>query len=133
MERALQKMANQLNQYDSASLSSLWERYAHLVSRFEPTKRWEESALVFCMIQAVHWKNQLFNSGVIAGQQRAEQDKAAERDLKEKLKSHFPPQSKRPPEEGAAKNKGGKASGGGGEQKQRRKVLAFQPRDSGKP
>ncbi len=61
MERMLQKLAQQLNAYDEASLMSLWDRYAAVVDRFEPTKRWEEAALVLSLIQAVRWKNQLFN------------------------------------------------------------------------
>jgi hypothetical protein len=40
---------------------SLWSKYATLVGRFEPTRRWEEAALIFSMIQAKRWKNQLFN------------------------------------------------------------------------
>lgn len=61
MEHLLLKMAHQLDGLDEASLMALWDKYAALVSRFEPTKRWEEAALVFCLIQAKHWKNQLFN------------------------------------------------------------------------
>lgn len=61
MEQLLLKMAHQLDGLDEASLMALWDKYATLVSRFEPTKRWEEAALVFCLIQAKHWKNQLFN------------------------------------------------------------------------
>lgn len=61
MERVLQKMARQLNAYDEASLMSLWEKYATVVQNFEPTKRWEEAALVFGLIQSLRWKNQLFN------------------------------------------------------------------------
>lgn len=61
MEQLLLKMARQLDAIDEASLLSLWEKYAALVSRFEPTKRWEEAALVLSLIQAKHWKNQLFN------------------------------------------------------------------------
>ncbi len=61
MERALRKLATQLNSYDEASLMALWEKYAAEVEAFEPTKRWEEAALVFSFIQAVRWKNQLFN------------------------------------------------------------------------
>lgn len=30
----------------------LWDKYAVIVSHFEPTKRWEEAALVFSFIQA---------------------------------------------------------------------------------
>lgn len=61
MQRILEKMAQKLNEYDEASLMQLWQHYAVQVQDFEPTKRWEEAALVLCMIQAIHWKNQLFN------------------------------------------------------------------------
>ena len=66
MERMLQKMARQLNAYDEASLIALWDKYATIVERFEPTKRWEEAALVFSLIQAVRLKNQLFNQHLAA-------------------------------------------------------------------
>ncbi|GFK94804.1 hypothetical protein NNJEOMEG_02652 [Fundidesulfovibrio magnetotacticus] len=61
MERVLLKLARQLGNYDEASLTSLWERYAEQVQRFEPSKRWEEAVLILSMIQAVRFKNQLFN------------------------------------------------------------------------
>lgn len=61
MQRVLEKMAKQLNDYDEASLMQLWQHYASRVHDFEPTKRWEEAAVALCLIQAVHWKNQLFN------------------------------------------------------------------------
>lgn len=61
MEKLLLKLARQLDALDEASLMSLWSKYATLTSRFEPTKRWEEGALVFSLIQAKRWKNQLFN------------------------------------------------------------------------
>ena len=61
MEPVLRKLARQLNAYDEASLMALWEKYASEVEEFEPTERWEEAALIFSMIQAVRWKNQLFN------------------------------------------------------------------------
>ncbi len=61
MEKVLIRLARQLNAYDEASLMALWERYATIVQQFEPTKRWEESTLVFGLIQALRWKNQLFN------------------------------------------------------------------------
>ena len=52
---------DQLDALDEASLLALWDKYAVIVSHFEPTKRWEEAALVFSFIQAKRWKNQLFN------------------------------------------------------------------------
>lgn len=61
MEKLLIKLARQLDALDEASLMNLWGKYAALTSAFEPTKRWEESALIFSLIQAKHWKNQLFN------------------------------------------------------------------------
>lgn len=61
MEKALLKLARQINAFDEASLMSLWEKYAERVSNFEPTKRWEESVLVFNLIQSTRMKNQLFN------------------------------------------------------------------------
>ncbi|WP_319780283.1 hypothetical protein [Maridesulfovibrio sp.] len=61
MEKALLKLAKQLNAYDEASLTELWNKYEAEVADFEPTRKWEEAAVVFGMIQAVRLKNQLFN------------------------------------------------------------------------
>ena len=61
LEKALIKLARQINAYDEASLMSLWEKYAEKVRHFEPTKRWEEAVVVFNLIQSVRLKNQLFN------------------------------------------------------------------------
>lgn len=61
METLLIKLARQLDGMDEASLMSLWDKYAATVNRFEPSRRWEEAALVFSLIQAKRWKNQLFN------------------------------------------------------------------------
>lgn len=62
MEKMLQKIASQLAEVDEASLTQLWEKYHKRVQEFEPTRRWEEAVLVLSMIQAVRWKNQLFNT-----------------------------------------------------------------------
>ncbi|WP_165064698.1 hypothetical protein [Desulfovibrio sp. ZJ200] len=61
MEKLLARLARQLDAIDEASLMSLWSKYATASARFEPTKRWEEAALIFSLIQAKRWKNQLFN------------------------------------------------------------------------
>ncbi|WP_022656622.1 hypothetical protein [uncultured Desulfovibrio sp.] len=61
MEKLLARLAQQLDAIDEASLMSLWSKYATAAGRFEPTKRWEEAALIFSLIQAKRWKNQLFN------------------------------------------------------------------------
>jgi hypothetical protein len=136
MERALRKLAAQLNAYDEASLMNLWERYAKEVEQFEPTKRWEESALIFSFIQAVRWKNQLFNHHWA---QSARPDSMG-----------LPPQSsftlleEVPSPGGAAQdvatagasgNTSGNSSSddgpsGGNGAKKRAKVLSFRPRES---
>lgn len=61
MERLLSKLARQLDSMDEASLMSLWDKYAAIVRKFEPSKRWEEAVMIFSLLQAKHWKNQLFN------------------------------------------------------------------------
>gem|GEM_PF-478583 len=61
MEQMLQKMARQLDALDEASLMALWDKYSTLANHFEPSKRWEEAVLILSLIQAKHWKNQLFN------------------------------------------------------------------------
>ena len=61
MEKVLLKMARQLNAYDEATLMSMWDKFAKQVQQFEPTRRWEEAVLAFGFIQALRWKNQLFN------------------------------------------------------------------------
>ena len=62
MEQLLIKMARQLDALDEASLSGLWDKYAHFVNNFEPTQRWQEAVLILSFIQAKRWKNQLFNT-----------------------------------------------------------------------
>ena len=57
MEKLLARIARQLDAVDEASLMSLWNKYATIASRFEPTKRWEEAVLIFSLIQAKHMKN----------------------------------------------------------------------------
>jgi hypothetical protein len=61
MDRQLRKLAKQLNTFDEASLMGMWNNYAQRVQTFEPTQEWEEDVLVFCLLQAICWKNQLFN------------------------------------------------------------------------
>ncbi len=61
MEKMLQKLAHQLNCLDESSLTSLWDSLVARVERFEPSKAWEEAVLALSMVQAMRWKNQLFN------------------------------------------------------------------------
>jgi len=61
LEKALLKLARQINAYDEASLIDLFDKYAEQVQAFEPTKRWEEAALILGIVQGMRLKNQLFN------------------------------------------------------------------------
>ncbi len=61
MEKILEKLADKLLSLDEASLSMLWDKYYSMAQRFEPTKRWERAVIILSLIQAVRWKNQLFN------------------------------------------------------------------------
>ncbi len=87
MEKLLLKLARQLDSLDEASLMSLWSKYATLTSRFEPTRRWEDACLVFSLIQAKRWKNQLFN--YTWGQQRTPPLKEADWLQREPLEAAF--------------------------------------------
>jgi hypothetical protein len=61
MEKMLQRLAEQLKYFDEASLTDLWDKYEARVQDFHPSRNWEDAALILCLIQAVRWKNQLFN------------------------------------------------------------------------
>lgn len=125
MEHMLQKMARQLNAYDEASLISLWDKYATIVERFEPTKRWEEAAIVFSLIQSVRLKNQLFNQHLAAGLESARKDVPLPG--LDKTRNWFE-QNARP---GAADSEGSEV--GDSKLKKRCKVLRFGRRKGDKP
>lgn len=61
MEKVLQKLAEQLDSLDEASLTALWTKYAQECAVFAPSRRWETATLILCLIQAKRMKNQLFN------------------------------------------------------------------------
>ncbi|MFV0423067.1 hypothetical protein [Oleidesulfovibrio sp.] len=118
MERALLKLARQLNAYDEASLMALWESLADRVEQFEPSSRWEEAAIAFGMVQAVRWKNQLHNSHMA---ELARPDDG------------LPPQSAYDTGLSLFEGSSGSRTGGpvkGQAAKQRAKVLSFRPRES---
>ena len=121
MEKVLQKLARQLNAFDEASLMSLWDKYAASVSRFEPTKRWEEAAIVFGFIQTLRWKNQLFNFHWAAESRPGE-----DAEMRPPTLGVVDPLLHEAFEQGAQDNDSGPA-------KQRNKVLRFRPREGDEP
>ncbi len=65
MEKALEKIAEQILSFDEASLVHLREEYRSRIEHFDGTKDWEKAVIIFCIINAVSMKNALFNENVL--------------------------------------------------------------------
>jgi hypothetical protein len=65
MEKALERVAEQILSFDEASLSNLREKYRLKIERFDGTKDWEKSVIIYCIINAVSLKNNLFNENLL--------------------------------------------------------------------
>jgi hypothetical protein len=124
LEKALIKMAHQLNALDESSLMTLWDKYAEITAHFEPSKRWEEAVLVFGFIQSIRFKNQLFNHHWSQGKSPGEPGPAGAPE------PHFPaghfqddaqqPRAEVGPQNGAPETENGKKRG---------KLVQFRPKD----
>ncbi len=67
MEKALEKLAEQILSFDEASLVNLREKYRSRIQHFDGTRDWEKAVIIFCVINAVTMKNTLFNENVLKG------------------------------------------------------------------
>lgn len=65
MESSLDKLAERILSLDEASLTSLWEKYKLKMEKFEATKEWEKSVIIFFIINSVRVKNHIFNEQII--------------------------------------------------------------------
>ena len=65
MEKALERLAEQILSLDEASLVNLREKYRLKIDDFDGTKDWEKAVIIYCMINAVTMKNVLFNENVL--------------------------------------------------------------------
>ena len=65
MEKALEKLAEQILSFDEASLASLREKYRLRIEQFDGTKEWEKGVIAYCIINAVSMKNTFFNENVL--------------------------------------------------------------------
>jgi hypothetical protein len=74
MEKALEKLAEQILSFDEASLANLREKYRLRVEHFDGTKDWEKAVIIYCLINAVSLKNTLFNENVLK-RKKGEEDK----------------------------------------------------------
>jgi len=84
VEKALEKLAEQILSFDEASLASLREKYRLRIEHFDGTKDWEKAVIIYCIINAVSLKNTLFNENVLK-----------RRKEKERKPSKTPPSLKR--------------------------------------
>ncbi len=73
MEKALEKLAEQILSFDEASLTNLREKYRVRIEHFDGTKDWEKAVMIYCIINAVSMKNTLFNENVLRQKKRKEE------------------------------------------------------------
>ena len=65
MEKALEKLAEQILSFDEASLSTLREKYRLRIENFDGTKDWEKAVIIYYIINGVSMKNALFNENML--------------------------------------------------------------------
>jgi hypothetical protein len=65
MEKALERLAEQILSFDEASLGNLREKYRLKIEHFDGTKDWEKAVIIYCIINAVSLENTLFNENVL--------------------------------------------------------------------
>jgi len=85
MQKALERLAEQILSFDEASLASLREKYRLRIEHFDGTKDWEKAVIIYSIVNAVSMKNTLFNENVMKGKM-----------LKEKKSPHLP--KRKPPD-----------------------------------
>ena len=68
LEKTLEKIAEKILTLDEASLSALWEQYKQKMEKFQPTREWERSVIVFFIINSVRVKNHIFNERILQHQ-----------------------------------------------------------------
>lgn len=67
-ESTLEKLADKILSLDEASLTALWIKYKDRMERFDASREWEKSVIVFFIINAVRAKNQIFNEKILQRQ-----------------------------------------------------------------
>ena len=68
LEKALDKIAEQIIALDEASLTQLRKFYLDRLFNFAPTKEWEKAVIIYFIINGVIAKNNLFNQHIASGQ-----------------------------------------------------------------
>jgi hypothetical protein len=65
MEKALERLAEQILSFDEASLANLREKYRLRIENFDGTRDWEKAVIIYYVINGVSMKNALFNENVL--------------------------------------------------------------------
>jgi len=76
MEKALEKLAEQILSFDETSLANLREKYRLRIERFDGTKDWEKAVITYCIINAVSMKNTLFNENILKRMKKDKEGKS---------------------------------------------------------
>jgi len=72
LEKTLEKIAERILTLDEASLAALWDQYKQKMEKFQPTREWERSVIVFFIINSVRVKNHIFNERIVHHYQQGE-------------------------------------------------------------
>ena len=75
LEKALDKIAEQITALDEASLTQLRKKYLDRLFQFEPTKKWEKAVIIYFIINGVIAKNNLFNQHILEQEKGETQEK----------------------------------------------------------
>jgi hypothetical protein len=75
LEKALDKIAEQITALDEASLTQLRKKYLNKLFQFEPTKEWEKAVIIYFIINGVIAKNNLFNHHILEQEKGEIQEK----------------------------------------------------------
>lgn len=64
MEDVLSKIARQIMTLDEDTLTALVPRYKNRMLDFAPTREWEESVIIYFLINGLRTKNSMFNEKI---------------------------------------------------------------------
>jgi hypothetical protein len=73
MDKALERLAEQILSFDEASLAGMREKYRLRIENFDGTRDWEKAVIIYYIINGVSMKNALFNENVLKKRKRKEE------------------------------------------------------------
>jgi len=82
LDKTLDQIAEKIINLDEASLTQLLSHYKQKMERFEPTKEWEKSVIIFFLINSVRVKNSLFNENILKTSKGNTEQKRSKSSLK---------------------------------------------------